>query len=72
MDKVGKPNQEASLNRFEGFTGENKDISLASVISDDVEINTNGIVHGSVFGAGKGISKKLDEKTDIQVHIYSL
>lgn len=63
MDKVGKPNQEASLIGFEGFTGENKDISLASVISDDVEINTNGIVHGSVFGAGKGISKKLDEKT---------
>ncbi len=61
MDKVGKPNQEASLIGFEGFTGEDKDISLASVISDNVEINVNGIVHGSVFGAGKGISKKLDE-----------
>mgnify|MGYP004646292941 FL=1 len=61
MDKVGKPNDEASLIGFEGLTGKDKDISLASVISDNVEINVNGIVHGSVFGAGKGISKKLDE-----------
>lgn len=57
MDIVGKPGEEVEL---EGFTG-NNNISLASVISNDVEINVNGIVHGSVFGAGKGISKKLDE-----------